>query len=483
MKKPLSAYDKRIFSKKQHIQSMMDNIYKETSPNSKILKYLLHNPHLNLEKKENKINSIVQPSLNHRSSNSIALEGEGIYFIQKDLSIEGEKIDKIYEKSKEKANKKELHIKKLDEVLFQTLKKRQEKVYSFADLLKKEITNFYSTNLNKKKKEEESKDDEKTKKKELKLIKTQKNLHYSIKKRLEPKKSQINWTQMKFLELYKEIYTKKIKEEEDLISQKINFENQEIPSIFPRKSLEIFQSESPRSRSENISFRKDPLYLKRLEEIEKRRAFEIILQNAKSRLKEKIDRFSNDKKKKAKSMYESCTTIDKIKKKYEFLNYSKKKNEEEEKQKLLQISKIDSTKYEKKYLPTTASIKKRNKLFSLTMNQKIRIFLNDKKKLSFLEEENNKNFNQNNKKFIDENNHKDRVCESLSFFHEAAKKKTNHSMSFNYNGFQKILVKPNKSNFLLREMKKGFAEIDKTLLNYKSQLSDVPESLTINFKE
>lgn len=45
MQTKITANTKKLVRKRQHIKSLMCDLYKETSPNSKILKYLLQNPH------------------------------------------------------------------------------------------------------------------------------------------------------------------------------------------------------------------------------------------------------------------------------------------------------------------------------------------------------------------------------------------------------------------------------------------------------
>lgn len=502
MKKPFSAYNKRLQNQKQYVENMMKNIYEENSPNSKIKKYLLDNTNFISANKQNKSSSLLSaklPSVDQRKhGSSFILEGEGTFKINKDFSIEGEKIDKLYEKSKTKEQKKSMYIKNLDEILFEALKKRTEKVSTFSDTLKMEVKKYNSksvdnTNAN------SGNEENQLKKKELKFLKTQKNLHSSIKKRLEqknqPSKKGLPLAQTKFLQLYREIQNKEKTEIFSKNQEKGNEEDNFVQfKLDPKKdSLQLFLSESPKSESRK-GFRRDPNYLKRIEDNKKRVEYELLLKSSKSRLVEKINQFSNDKKERAKSLHESMTNIEKIKKKYIFLYQTKKNNEEKEKQILMEKMKNSPLKKHEKSFSPLLNASNRNKIFSLTMNQKIRLFLNEKRSQSvfygnFSENPDNsipsqkkldKNLqdtlitNKSNKKM-----NKEKFCQT--FIWNPQKKKS--ILNTKYNSFRNKLPTEVKSRDLLKEMNKGFADIDNILKGYKHKLSDFPESLNINLKE
>ena len=183
----ISAPNKRVIRKKQQIQSVMNDLYKERSPNSKILKYLFSNERVFSPKP---IKSIQIPS-KHVSTVIIGSDDGPVISMVKGFTIEGPEIDEIYEKSSEKLKKRQLSIKRLDNVLYETLQKKQQNPLSFSENLKREMRRFFAKSVEIFKNEEEEKNEENIiinrKTQDFKAKKFQKNLPESIKRRVVQK--------------------------------------------------------------------------------------------------------------------------------------------------------------------------------------------------------------------------------------------------------------------------------------------------------
>ena len=322
-----SVFHKQLLYKKQHIKNLMSDLYREISPNSKILKSLLQNNLLPLNKDKNSLPN--RPIMRKKSllglkshaSSSIIIENEDFFNIKKNFTIEGPEIDELYIKNTEDLRKNQLELKKMDEVLYETLQRKQLNPPSFAESLKQEMTKFIGksldfTNIEQIPKEKEEEMKLKNRKSEKNLKNAQNSLERSIRKRLEQKKSMSfsikgKKTENEFLNIYRGIQKKQEKpgnqEKEEAFNENLDFSLQ---------------------KSETFSM-KNPFYEKRLKILEQRKVFERLLQNAKGKLVEKLQDFNEKNKKKAKTMYESMTVIDKIKRKYEFFGQKTKKPEEE----------------------------------------------------------------------------------------------------------------------------------------------------------
>lgn len=109
-----------------------------------------------------------------------------------------------------------------------------------------------------------------------------------------------------------------------------------------------------------------------MEMIEQRKAFERLLQSAKGRLVEKVNNYNEQKKIKAMTLHANMTTIDKIKKKYEFFAPKIKKPEEEVAEILENLRKNPRKPEKTKEKETTHHGKS---LFSMTFNKKVRKIL------------------------------------------------------------------------------------------------------------
>ena len=159
------------------------------------------------------------------------------------------------------------------------------------------------------------------------------------------------------------------------------------------------------------------------------------------------------------------TTIDKIKKKYEFFAPKVKKPEEEVAEILENMRKNPKKLEQNKEKETTHNGKS---LFSMTFNEKVRKILVRNSTVS-------ETGNKKNMMFL-------RECDDLMRIREK-NREARYPFAETYQNFKKMYSKEKKSRGLLREMKVGFEEIEKTLKGFKSQLNDVPESLTIDLKD
>ena len=463
MQTKITANTKKLVRKRQHIKSLMSDLYKETSPNSKILKYLLQNPH-SLPKPQNLLPSrslrksnMMQP---RRLSSTVLVEKDDILAISKDLTIEGPEIDDLYNRNSEKKKKQELKIRKMDNLLFETLQHKQMNPPSFAQSLKREMKRFAAKSLDVAAIKQAAEEQETIKKK----LKTEKcfkggkvnnSLEFSIRKRLEQKKEKtpnfINRSPRKseFLTIYHELQRKHIEE------------SPEKPSVDFGEGFEMSRGRS----AEVLLSRAGTQSRKRLEMIEQRKAFERLLQSAKGRLIEKVNNFNQQKKIKAMTLHANMTTIDKIKKKYEFFAPKVKKPEEEVAEILENMRKNPKKLEQNKEKETTHNGKS---LFSMTFNEKVRKILVRNSTVS-------ETGNKKNMMFL-------RECDDLMRIREK-NREARYPFAETYQNFKKMYSKEKKSRGLLREMKVGFEEIEKTLKGFKSQLNDVPESLTIDLKD